>query len=178
VTQLHNGLELDFQAQITPKWLLRGYGSLGDWQYDGDSPYRLRNNENSQIIQNGDLALSGVKVGNAAQTAFGFSTEYNILDDLSIDASYNFYDHLYAQVEAEDVVGAALDGEVYAPERLDSFGVFDAGLTYTFHIGLQQLKFRGNVMNLFNTEYFSRRDGFGYYYGLGTTWNAGLTYSF
>ena len=178
VTQLHKGLELDFQAHITPKWLLRGYGSLGDWQYDGDSPYRLRNNENSQIVQSGNLKLSGVKVGSAAQTSFGFSTEYNILENLSIDASYNFYDHLYAQVEAADVVGSALEGKVYAPERLDSFGLVDAGLTYTFHIGVQQLKFRGNVMNLFNTEYFSSRDGFGYYYGLGTTWNAGLTYSF
>ncbi|PPL00384.1 Outer membrane receptor proteins, mostly Fe transport [Parapedobacter indicus] len=178
VTQLHKGLELDFQAQITPQWMLRGYGSLGDWQYDGDSPYRLRNDEDSQIIDSGNLGLSGVKVGNAAQTSFGFGTEYDILENLSVDANYNFYDRLYAQVEAEDVVGAALEGEIYAPERLDSFGVFDAGLTYTFRIGNQPIKFRGNVLNLFNTKYFGRKDGFGYYYGLGTTWNAGLTYSF
>ncbi|WP_257656444.1 TonB-dependent receptor [Parapedobacter lycopersici] len=178
VTQLHKGLELDFQAQITPQWMFRGYGSLGDWQYDGDSPYRLRNNDDSQIIESGNLGLSGVKVGNAAQTSFGFGTEYDILENLSIDANYNFYDNLYAQVEAADVVGAALEGEVYAPEKLDAFGTFDAGLTYLFRVGSQQLKFRGNVLNLFNTTYFGRKDGFGYYYGLGTTWNAGLTYSF
>lgn len=178
ITQLHKGLELDFQTYISPNWMLRGYGSIGDWQYDGDSPFRFREEVGSQIIGTGDLPLSGVKVGNAPQTSFGLGTKYDILPDLSIDVDVNFYDNLYAQVEPEDVVGAVLDGEIYAPEKLDGFGVVDAGLSYTFRFGTQRLRFRGNVYNLFNKEYFGRKDGFGYFYGLGTTWNAGLTYSF
>ncbi|WP_257667843.1 TonB-dependent receptor [Parapedobacter tibetensis] len=178
VTQLHKGLELDFQANVTPQWMIRGYGSLGDWQYDGDSPFNLRNDENSQIIQSGNLELSGAKVGDAAQTSFGLGTRYDILEELSIDVDYNFYSNLYEQVNASSVIDAVLDGEVYSPEKLDSFGVLDAGVSYTFNIGAQRLKFRGNVMNILNQEYFSRKTGNGYYYGLGTTWNAGLTYSF
>jgi len=178
VTQLHKGLELDFQTNITPQWMLRGYASIGDWQYDGDSPYRIRDGETSQIVETGNLPLSGVKVGNAAQTSFGLGTKYNILNDLAVDVDFNFYDNLYANVNAEDVVASALEGEVYEPEKLNSFGVVDAGLTYRFRIGTQYMKFRGNVKNLFNKEYIGRRDAFGYFYGLGTTWNAGLTYSF
>lgn len=178
ITQLHKGLELDFQSHITPNWMLRGYASVGDWQYDGETPFRFREEVNSEIIGTGDLDLSGVKVGNAPQTSLGLGTKYNILPDLSIDVDFNFYDNLYGQVDPEDVVGAALDNEVYAPEKLDGFGVVDAGLSYTFRFGMQRLKFRGNVYNVFNNEYFGRKDGYGYFYGLGTTWNAGLTYSF
>lgn len=178
VTQLHKGIELDFQVQALPQWMIRGYGSLGNWQYDGDSPYNLRNEDDSQVIETGNLPLTDVRVGDAAQTSFGLGTKYAITDDLSIDIDYNFYANLYEQVNASSVIGAVLKGEVYKPEKLDSFGVLDAGVSYIFHIGTEQLKFRGNVFNLFNQEYFSRKTSNGYYYGLGTTWNAGLTYSF
>ncbi|MEC3879846.1 TonB-dependent receptor [Parapedobacter sp. 10938] len=178
VTQLHKGLEVDFQTNITPQWMLRGYGSIGDWQYDDDSPYRIRDEESSQIVETGNLDLSGVKVGNAAQASFGLGTRYAILNDLSVDVDFNFYDNLYGNVDTEDVVESALEGTVYQSEKLKSFGIVDAGVSYTFHIGVQQLKFRGNVKNLFNQEYIGRKDAFGYFYGLGTTWNAGLTYSF
>ncbi|HWK56165.1 MAG TPA: carboxypeptidase-like regulatory domain-containing protein [Parapedobacter sp.] len=178
ITQLHKGLELDFQTHITPEWMLRGYASVGDWQYDGETPFRFREEVNSEIIGTGNLDLSGVKVGNAPQTSFGLGTKYNILSDLSVDVDFNFYDNLYGQVDPEDVVGAVLAGEVYATEKLDGFGIVDAGLSYTFRLNAQRLKFRGNVYNIFNKEYFGRKDGFGYFYGLGTTWNAALTYSF
>jgi len=178
IKQLHKGLELDFQAQVLPQWMIRGYGSIGDWQYDGSSPFRFREEVNSEIIGNGELPLSGVKIGNAPQTSFGLGTKYNILSDLSVDVDFNFYTDLYAQVDPENVVEAVLEDEVYKPEKLDGFGVVDAGLTYAFNIGTQRLKLRGNVLNLFNKEYFGRKDGFGYFYGLGTTWNASLTYSF
>lgn len=178
IKELHKGLELDFEAQVLPQWMIRGYGSVGDWQYDGSSPFRFREEVNSEIIGNGELPLSGVKIGNAPQTSFGLGTKYNILPELSVDVDFNFYTNLYAQVEPENVVGAVLDGEVYEAEKLDGFGLVDAGLTYAFNIGTQRLKLRGNVLNLFDKEYFGRKDGFGYFYGLGTTWNASLTYSF
>src|SRR5690606_5959567 len=114
----------------------------------------------------------------APQTSFGLGTKYRILPDLSVDVDFNFYDNLYGQVDPEDVVGAALEGEVYETEKLDGFGVVEAGLSYIFRFAAQRLKFRCNVFNVFNKEYFGRKDGFGYYYGLGTTWNAALTYGF
>lgn len=178
IKQLHKGLELDVQAQVLPQWMVRGYGSIGDWQYDGSSPFRFREEVNSQIIGDGELPLSGVKIGNAPQTSFGLGTKYDILTGLSVDVDFNFYTNLYGQVDPENVVGAVLDNEVYVPEKLAGFGVVDAGVTYSFNIGTERLKLRGNVFNLFNKEYFGRKDGFGYFYGLGTTWNASLTYSF
>jgi len=54
----------------------------------------------------------------------------------------------------------------------------DAGVTYEFKFGNQSIRFRGNVKNVANTQYLSRFDGFGYYYGLGRTYNAGIQVNF
>src|SRR5690606_13799732 len=54
IKQLHKGLVLDFHTYITPKWMLRGYGSIGDWQYDGSSPFRFRQENTSDIIGSGE----------------------------------------------------------------------------------------------------------------------------
>ncbi|MBD1431336.1 TonB-dependent receptor [Sphingobacterium sp. DN00404] len=181
VGQLHKGLELDFDAKILPTLTLRGYGSIGNWKYDGESPYRVRDNDSFNIIFEDEDGqdLTGVRVGNAAQTTVGLGAKYYILPHFSIDADFNHYARLYGNVDIEDVIESALENEVYQSEKLDNYNIVDFGLSYTFNLkNGQHVKFRGNIKNLLNEEYFSRRDGFGYFYGLGTTWNAGLTYSF
>ncbi|GGH17094.1 TonB-dependent receptor [Sphingobacterium alkalisoli] len=181
IGQAHKGLELDFDTQISSNLTLRGFGSIGDWKYDGASPFRVRDNDTRDILEedNEGVDLTGVRVGSAAQTTAGFGAKYYILPQLSIDADLNHYARLWGDVNINNAIKARLVGEEYQPEKLDDFTTVDAGLSYTFKIrNGQNLKFRGNVKNIFNEEYFSRRDGFGYFYGLGTTWNAGLTYSF
>jgi len=181
VGQAHKGLELDFNARVLSNLTLRGYGSIGNWKYDGKSPYRVRDNDSFNIIfedKNGQ-DLTGVKVGNAAQTTFGLGAKYFILPQFSIDADFNHFARLYGNVNVDDIIASSLKGEVYQSEKLDSYNIIDAGLSYTFNLkNSQKLKFRGNVKNLLNEDYFSRKDAFGYFYGVGTTWNAGLTYSF
>lgn len=181
VGQLHKGLELDFEVRVLPTLTLRGFGSVGNWKYDGSSPYRVRDNDSYDIIfeDTEGLDLTGVRVGNAAQTTFGLGAKYYILPHFSIDADFNHYSRLYGHVNINDIIKSSLENEVYQSEALESFNIVDFGLSYTFklHNG-QNIKFRGNVKNLFDEEYFSRKDAYGYFYGLGTTWNAGLTYSF
>lgn len=181
IGQVHKGLELDFNWRVMPSLTLRGFGSIGDWKYDGSSPYRIRDNDTYNIIHESTegLELTGTRVGDAAQTTFGLGVKYYILPHFSVDADYNNYSRLYGITQINDVIGARLNDEVYQPEELDSYNLVDAGLSYTFNLrNGKNVKFRGNVKNLFNEEYFSRKDGYGYFYGLGTTWNAGLTYSF
>lgn len=181
VGQLHKGLELDFAIHALPTLTVKGYGSIGNWEYDGASPYRVRDNNSYDIVfeDTEGQDLTGVRVGNAAQTSFGLGAKYFILPQFSLDADFNHYSRLYGNVDVSDIITASLNNEVYQSEKLTSYNVVDAGLSYNFLLrNGNNLKFRGNVRNLFNEEYFSRKDAYGYFYGLGTTWNAGLTYSF
>ena len=52
------------------------------------------------------------------------------------------------------------------------------GVTYEFKLGAQKLRFRGNVKNLANTQYVIARDSFGYGWGIGRTFNAGVQVNF
>ena len=81
-------------------------------------------------------------------------------------------------MSADDVIEAAQMGERYQAERLPAYTLADAGLTYKFTLGGQRLTFRGNVYNLFNEAYINQRDAFGYYLGVGRTYNASLRLNF
>ncbi|WP_271765563.1 TonB-dependent receptor [Aquimarina algiphila] len=179
IAQIHQGAEFDFEYRPDGgRWRLRGYGSLGNWKFDGTSPFTLANDQTAAIIETGSVNLTGTKVGNAAQTSFGVGGYFDILHNLSVDLDYNVYTDLYGFVDPEDVADAAFNGEVYQAERLPSYDLVDAGVTYKFNFGENRLTFRGNVKNLFNSPYIGQLDSFGYYLGVGRTWNASLSYKF
>lgn len=85
---------------------------------------------------------------------------------------------LYGFVDTREVINAALRGEVYQAERLSAFTLLDAGLSYKFNFGGNNVTFRANVHNLANESYLSQKDSYGYYWGNGRTWNASLRYDF
>ena len=128
----------------------RGYGSIGNWKYDGETPFTRQNNETLDFIEldENTLTLSGVKVGRAPQTSFGGGVVWNICDGLSFDADYNIYTDLYAAIDADDVVEAAQAGERAQSDRIDGFGLFDLGLTYKFMFGGNKLTLRTNCTML------------------------------
>ncbi|WP_431108488.1 TonB-dependent receptor domain-containing protein [Winogradskyella poriferorum] len=180
VTQKHNGVEFDLEYRpIGAKWSLRGYGSMGNWKYDGETPYTLQNDDTGDFITtNGNVNLTDVKVGNAPQTSFGLGFVADIFDGLSVDMDYNIYTNLYEFVDPADVAAAALNGGKYESIRLPAYTLADAGVTYRFSLGDNPLVFRANVYNLFNESYINQRDAFGYYLGIGRTFNASLRYNF
>lgn len=180
VTQRHNGVEFDFEYRpFASKWSFRGYGSLGNWKYDGETPYTLQNDDTGDFItSNGNVNLTGVKIGNAPQTSFGFGVRAEILKGLSVDMDYNIYTDLYEFVDPADVADEALSGGRYTSVRLPAYTLADAGLTYNFDLGSNKMTFRANVYNVFNADYINQRDAFGYYLGIGRTFNASLRYNF
>lgn len=180
VTQVHRGLEFDFEYRpFASSFSFRGYGSLGNWKYDGTTPYTLQNDDTGDFITtNGNVDLTGVKVGNAPQTSFGFGLRGNVLENLTLDFDYNIYSGLYEFVDPADVAEAALAGGRYESVRLPAYTLADAGLTYVFKLGENKLTFRGNVFNVFNEAYINQRDAYGYYLGIGRTWNASMRYNF
>ena len=66
----------------------------------------------------------------------------------------------------------------YSSKRMSPYTLADAGLTYRFSLGSNPMVFRANVYNLFNEAYVNQRNAFGYYLGVGRTFNASLRYNF
>ena len=182
VIQLHKGFEFDVRYSPDMRdWSLHAFGSIGNWKYDGDSPYTLQNDDTGEFIpQSSDrIDLTGTLIGNAPQTSFGFGGSLNICESLSVDADYNIYTDLYGFVDPEDVAQNALDmGGSFQSERLSPYTLLDAGVTYKFNFGDNRITFRGNVKNATNEAYLGQRDAFGYYLGVGRTYNASVKYNF
>ncbi|WP_313112538.1 TonB-dependent receptor [Aequorivita sediminis] len=178
ITQVHKGFEFEGKYRYSSDFMIRAFGSIGNWKYDGETPFETRQDENNNLLEEGTVNLTGTKIGNAPQTSFGFGFKYTIVDGLSVDADYNIYTDLYGFVNAKDVVEASQNNEVYQAERLNPYSVLDAGLSYKFDFGGNDLTFRANVYNVTNEMYLSQKDTYGFYYGNGRTWNASLRYDF
>ncbi len=173
ITQVHKGIEIDFDAKLARKWNLRGNTSIGDWKYEGSSPYRIRREDTSEYYESGDKSLDGIYIGNAPQFTFGLGTKFEPVKGLFFDADMNYYTRIWGEVGSD----AAISGE--QSEELASYAIMDMGVTYEVKLSSKQkLRFRGNVYNVTNTQYIGRKDGYGYFYGLGRTFNAGIQYSF
>ena len=188
VEQLHMGLEIDGVYRITDNLRARGFLSLGNWRYKGDAISRV-SDEDQNIIEETVVDVDGGEVGDAAQTTFGLGADWKITERFSIDADYRFYDNLYSRV-----------GAVKENLKLPSFGIMDFGASYRLPIGQKtnNLYFRGNINNLFDTNYISglstniesgddNANGTDYYgvdsanrgfIGLGITWNVSVRYNF
>jgi hypothetical protein len=182
VTQRHRGFEFDVEYSPDMRdWSFHAFGSIGNWKYDGDSPYTLQNDENGTFIPqvSDKIDLTGTLIGNAPQTSFGFGGTLKICDGLSVDADYNIYTDLYGFVDPEDVAQNALSGGgTFQAEKLPAYSLLDAGVTYKFLFGDKNLTFRANLKNVGNTSYLGQRDAFGYYLGVGRTYNASMRYNF
>ena len=179
IAQVHKGVELEVNTAITNSWKVRGYATFGDWRYAGSTPVEVVDmDKNSAVVDKFDIDLNGAKVGEAPQMSLGLGTTYRI-NDFRVWADFNYYNKLYGFVDVEDMAIASFNGKTYESEKLNGYGIVDAGISYTLmQKKSNSLILRANVYNLLNTKYISRKDSYGYYYGNGTTFNFGLTYSF
>ena len=200
VQQLHTGLELDFVLKPINKLDVRGFASIGNWEYKGQSITR-QTDENQNLLAETLVDVDGGKVGDAAQTSWGLGAKYEIVKRFSIDADWRNYDNLYSNV-----------GAVKNNLELPSYDLVDTGISYKMLVGKNKkdnVTFRLNVNNLFDEIYLSEltsnikttdnisstnaalgtyqsngrvyngiADGNQGYFGFGRTWNFGLRYNF
>lgn len=184
--QLHSGVELDFKLRPATDLSFNGFLSVGDWQYKGEAVQQITD-ENRNVISFENEDFDGGKVGGAAQLSGGLGVVYKISQKFSVDSDWRYYDNLYSDV-----------GAVKENLKLPSFNLLDAGVTFKVPLGvdkLKQLKIRGNINNVFDTEYLSSLttanfaeagdetyDGIAVsnqgYFGWGRTWNVTLRYEF
>ena len=193
VAETHSGVELEFEAKPVRNLSIRGFASIGFWNYAGDVTARLYD-EDRNPIGGGDeiLYLDGVKVGDAAQTIFGLLGTYKIVKGLSVDLDYRFYDRLYAAIDPESFDEEDNDGSLELP----SYGLLDGGVSYKLYLkNRNSLNFRFNANNILNKQFISQSDtnihseagepeylGVNMdnrvYFGNGFTWNFSIAYRF
>ena len=197
VKQVHTGLELDFVFKPTSNIDVKGFVSMGNWEY-ADKAISTKRDENLNPLLVTETDLDGGKVGDAAQTTWGLGAKYEFIKNFSIDADWRNYDKLYANVAAKDNL------------ELPSYDLVDAGISYKMLVGKDKqnsINFRFNMNNIFDEVYLSEltsniktdafisgnsgptyqsagrvykgiADGNQGYFGLGRTWNFTLRYNF
>ncbi|MFV0289897.1 MAG: TonB-dependent receptor [Mangrovibacterium sp.] len=191
VAELHTGIELEFVARPISKVDVKGFLSAGNWEYADNSIARVFD-EDRNILANQTLYLDGVKVGNAAQFTFGLGANWNIVENLFLDADYRQYNKLYASIDPSSFTTDSHDGSLELP----NYGLLDMGLSYRFVLNNNDsFKLRFNINNVLNKQYISQSDtnihaaegdktwegvnvANKVYFGNGTTWNFGVTYNF
>ncbi|MFD0834540.1 TonB-dependent receptor [Mariniflexile aquimaris] len=194
VTQLHQGVEIDFTYKPTSELMFKGFASFGDWKYDGNASQTVYD-DNQNVVAEGDpLYLDGTKVGDAAQTSYGLGGRYEFLKGFSIDADWYSYDDLYAAFAPTDSEFSTANNR--GSVKLPSYSLLDAGLTYDWRINDNYgLVLRLNVNNVLDEEYIAEsltniHAGTGdatykgvstsnqVYFGYGRTWNFSMRLKF
>lgn len=201
VEQLHTGVEVDIVAKPFTTLDVRGFLSAGNWEYQ-DEAVATRRDEDRNVLDVRRDDVDGGKVGDAAQFTVGGGLKYRIVERLSVDADYRFYDKLYSR-------GSAAKNNLELP----SYGILDAGVSYKMLVGADKSKsvyFRFNMNNVLHNIYLSElstrikttdrinptdatdlrtyesegrvinglADANQGFYGLGRTWNFSIRYNF
>jgi hypothetical protein len=188
LNQLHQGVEVDFKYRITGDLDIRGYASIGNWEFDGTTRTNLHNARGDLLASEDNLDVDGNKVGGSAQTSFGVGINYNITRDLDVYVDYNYYDNLYGNSSPFSDADAI---------ELPSYGLLDMGIGYKFLLSNGQvIRLRANMYNVLDELYiaYSRNNDApdaddannwegvnksnSVHWGLGRTWNVSARYSF
>ncbi len=144
--QLHSGVELDFTYRITRNVKLKGFASVGNWNYAGTLSSQYYDEDRNLLEEVDGDDVDGVKVGGAAQTTFGIGLDWRIIKGLKLDVDYNYYDRLHSIISASSEV-----------LELPAFGIMDLGLSYNIPLSSGQfVTLRGSLYNALGAVYISR----------------------
>ncbi|MEZ4992749.1 MAG: TonB-dependent receptor [Saprospiraceae bacterium] len=183
VNALHQGVEIDARWKLNSDLTVTGMLSVGDWTWQNDL-------ENAGIILDGvqidevDVFIAGLHVGDAAQTTAALGLNYQLMPDLRFSVDYNYYDRLFASFDPTSRSDESVRGvEAW---QLPAFGIFDANISYDLSIAGMKTSIYANVYNLTNEKYvMDALDGSNHdaytsrvYYGYGRTWNLGVKFRF
>ena len=195
VDVLHKGIEFEGSWRPSGSLKLIGMLSIGDWEYTKDFESNIFDDQ-QQLIGTGKLYTKGAKVGDAAQFTMSLGADYRI-GSINLDANYRFVDGLYADYSIVD--SAFLSPDNPGALKLPSFGLVDFGASIPIKLSKKnpdnQLTFRLNVNNLFDTTYIAESNtnihadasstkwngvdvNNSVWFGFGRTWNAAFRYNF
>jgi outer membrane cobalamin receptor len=159
ITEIHQGMELDFVAKANNFISFTGMLSVGDWFYQGNAESSMFTEANEPIT-NGSAAtttlyLDKVKVGSSAQMTAAAGVTIKPAKDLDFNAQYRFVDNLYGNVNPINFQTQA--GGDQGAMKLPSFWLMDIGASYKLRLNnpKQFFTLRANVYNLFDKVYIA-----------------------
>jgi len=186
VEQLHTGIELDLLVKPVSMIDIRGFVSVGNWEFAGEVLTTQRD-DNRNVLAVAAVDVDGGKVGDAAQFTAGAGLVFRINDNISFDTDWRTYDKLYATVSATK-----------NNLELPAYDLVDMGLSVRMPLGndsKKSLNFRLNVNNVFDEVYISELRNANVanpgdttykginvtntgYFGLGRTWSLSARFNF
>ncbi|MCK9617408.1 MAG: TonB-dependent receptor [Lentimicrobiaceae bacterium] len=186
---LHNGIEIDINAEPVKDFKLSAMASIGDWQWKNDVTARIFD-ENHNPVSTVNVYANDIRVGDAAQTTFAFGADYKFRFGLGFDATYSYYTNNYAKF---DPSARQNENDRGQSAKLDPYGLLDAGISYTYRMEKIGFTFRINANNLLDEVYIADAtdvpvledgtyshdiDNAKGWYGFGRTWNASIRIDF
>lgn len=198
IKEIHKGIELDFNVKPAKFVTVNGMFSVGDWYYEGSPTASFVEDQSNTVIQEGTLALDGLKVGDAAQLTAALGADFILTDWLNFNAQYRYADKLYSAFEPSSrLITAAKPNPSDPAVELPSFGLIDLGAGAQFKLNAtQSFKFRVNVNNVLDKTYIAEsrtnkaadaNDANNWnginksnevFFGFGRTWNASVSFLF
>ena len=179
---VHKGIELDITYRPIPSLRLGGFLSLGNWRWKNDVHFTLFDEQDNKVGDY-DAYIDGLHVGNAPQTSAGANLQWEPFRGFFAGLDFNYYGRYYADFSPADRTNPDDRAESW---KLPNYYTFDLNLSYLLSCAKVNVRFFGNVNNLFNKKYISDAlDGAGHdrasalvWYGFGTTWTTGVRIEF
>src|SRR5690606_17715320 len=159
ISQLHQGIEIDFVASPVNQFRITGMVTLANWRYQNDfnALWTPEDVTLSQYAEEVTLLMKDVKVPDAAQMVFSLGLDYSIMDGLNVYGSYYRAGNIYANFDLADEVESYVLQNNQA-WKLPSYSLVDMGLSYDFELAGLNLSARVNVNNVFNEEYIAESE--------------------
>jgi len=198
IKEIHRGVEVDFNVKPAQFVTLNGMFSLGDWFFEGSPKASFVEDQSNTVIQEGTLALDGLKVGDAAQLTAALGADFKLTDWLNFDAQYRYADKLYSAFEPSSRLITASKPTPSDPAvELPAYGLLDLGAGARWKLNdTQSFKVRFNVNNVLDKTYIAESrtnkaadanpannwNGINkaneVFFGFGRTWNASVSFLF
>jgi len=181
VNAIHQGVEFDFLYRASDKLKITGMVSLGDWRWGNNVENVKIFNENNEEIDEVDLFIKDLHVGDAAQTTMALGTNYQLTPATTFTIDFNYFADLYADFDPSDRGSVAPDAW-----KVPAFTLFDTAIRHKFNFGSFDTSIIARVNNVFDTTYISDAQDRGtstaaeaqVYYGAGRTFSVGAKINF
>jgi len=183
VDELHQGAEVVLVWRPVKEISIRGMVSLGDYYYTNNpGPTTVYNSQEKAIFTVNQIDLKNQKIGDAPQTTAGLDIDINILPQVKVGATYNYFGNYTANVPFQDFTSVGLH-----PYMIPNYSLWGLNGVWRFKMAGFESELFGTVTNLLNTKYISDATDNGatgqasnalVYYGLGRLFTTGLKVKF
>ena len=151
INALHQGLELDFAWKISKNFKYEFLSSIGNWRWNSGDTVNFYLDQ--ELVASDYFDAEGVYVGDSPQTQIGSSISYNF--NLSknqsgyIQLKGMYFDRFFSDY---DPFTLNADKQVW---QIPGYRLFSLHMGNTIFFKKSSLKFKFNVLNLFNETYVS-----------------------